>query len=338
MEQLNVDLGKFAPKQEAKPAEPQLNQMVKEVIEENAAANQGSKVDSGVEEIASKAGISTEKMDEKMQESIKKLILKIDGEEIEEDLPFSVTAEQAEYLKKNLQLAKVSQKRMQETAELKKNFLDFINEFKNAPDEVMADLGIDPEAFAESLIEKRIQQLQKSPEQVAQENKDKELASLRKRLEQVENEKKQSKLEIERQQAKNEVSNEIDAALKADGRLPVDDDMRQDVANLWYQYLASGEASHITAKDVVNQVYKNKMAQIQKMTEILPDKVLEEFIGKKAIDKLRKNRLESPVAPPTVSNIKDVKQPVDVKKVAKKIDLNSWLRNRDRSLTDMLKD
>lgn len=323
--------------EEEAPAEAEAEE---ESSEPEAEAEVAAEGDESAEEI-----LDDQEIAEVTQESIKRLLLKIDGEEIEEELPFELPKEAEEYMRKQLQLAKVSQKRMQQTAEVEKNFSAFLKQFQDDPEFLMREYGIDTEEFAEAIIERQLTEMQKSPEQKAKEaaekakvEKDRELEEMRKKLEEMENEKKKQEAEAQHAQLVEETDKEIGDALERSGKLPNDSDTRAMVANQWYQFAAAGK--NVSVDDVVTQVYMKQTEQFQKAIELLPDEALEEFFGKKVNDRIKKKYNAKKKTPPTPVN-KQVKDSVTSRDIEvqkkKEIDLRDWLKHGSGTLADLAK-
>ena len=127
--------------------------------------------------------------------AIRKLSYKVDGQDFEEDLPFDATPEMLEYLREHRQKSAVSQKRMQETAELRKakatndqelqNFLGQLGD-KDQLDAILAHFGHDPLEYAEQVLNKETERMAKTPEQL-------ELEDLRAKIKQSEEAKETAK-------------------------------------------------------------------------------------------------------------------------------------------------
>ncbi len=126
--------------------------------------------EAGVEdEVADiKEAIQEGASEKKVQSMIKKLTLKIDGQEVEREIDISNEAE----LVKMMQMAEVSQKRMQESSELRKadikknaDMEDFLAALKNNPKEVLEYLGHDVNKFAENVLEDEVKKMELSPEE-----------------------------------------------------------------------------------------------------------------------------------------------------------------------------
>lgn len=102
----------------------------------------------------------------------KRLKLKVDSQEFDEELPFEVdenNKEQVEYLKRHLQMSKASAKRMQEASLTRKQATDFIQALQNDPMRVLNDPRIMGEekfrAVAEQFLSKKLQEQMLTPEE-----------------------------------------------------------------------------------------------------------------------------------------------------------------------------
>ena len=111
---------------------------------------------------------------------LRSLRLKVDGREIEEDLPFEIPddPEAVEYMKRQLQMARMGTKRAQEYAQLEKEIRDLILEGTKNPRKLLQELNIDERELARQIIEQEIENAQKSPEQLEKERIEAELKSL----------------------------------------------------------------------------------------------------------------------------------------------------------------
>mgnify|MGYP006928157371 CR=1 FL=1 len=321
-----LDLSRFLTKEELNDDVVE-DEIVDEETEEET-------VDEETEESPDDILLSDETLDETTKESIRELLLKIDGKEVREQLPFDLPPEAEEYMRQKLQMAGVAQKRMQESAETSKRFENFIKEFKGNPEEIMKELGMDSEEFAEAVIERKIQELSKSDEERAKDERDKELETLRKENEAMRREKEEKNLERERNQTMTEITNEIDTAIDAIGGLPKNEFIRQRVASLWHNYIIKD--IEVSANEVVAEVHKELNELFSDLIDNVPDKGLESYIGKKNIERLKASRIQK--TPETLNSVKETLQKRDkTQKTQKKVNLNDWMRNRSGSLKDMLK-
>lgn len=127
---------------------------------------------------------------------LRSLRLKVDGREIEEDLPFEIPddPEAVEYMKRHLQMSRMGTKRAQEYAQLEKEIRQLITEGTKNPRQLLKELNIDERELARQIIEQEIENSQKSPEQLEKERIEQELRSLKeeREREKVEFEKKNS--------------------------------------------------------------------------------------------------------------------------------------------------
>ncbi len=126
---------------------------------------------------------STEKEIKQEIKRLKKLKIKYQGKEIEEELPFEIEdrPEAVEYMKKHLQMSKLANEKSQHASKLEKEVADFIDLLKKDPRKVLSDptIGIDVKEMAAKIIEDEIAEASKSPEQIAKEKLERELAELK---------------------------------------------------------------------------------------------------------------------------------------------------------------
>lgn len=230
------------------------------------------------------------------QKMLKKLMLKIDGQDVEETLPFDIEdkPEIVDYLKKQLQLAKVSQKRMAQTSTLEKEIGSLLQALKENPEEVLSDpnLGVDIEALARRVIEKKIEQSKKSPEQVESEKVQARLKELEEKLKAKEDEIKGKERQQLEEKMFTEYNNSIDTALK-DANLPVNRYMKGKVAD--YMLLGVKNGVDVKPADVLALVKKDIQAELQEMFNVMPSETVEQLIGK---DTIKKFQPKKPVAKP----------------------------------------
>lgn len=148
----------------------------------------------------------------------KKYSLKVDGKN--EDMEIDLSNE--EEMIKHLQLSKASQKRMQESAEMRKGLQELFQALQTDPARVLNDprLNIPEEVkkkLAEAIVNKELQEMQKSPEQKEKERLQAEYERLK---QQVEEEKKgREAAEFARLQEHHAVQldNDISEAITASG-------------------------------------------------------------------------------------------------------------------------
>lgn len=220
----------------------------------------------------------------------RKLNLKVDGEEISEEFdPMD-----DEYMTRQLQLAKMAQKRAATAGDLQKR-LDqigsYLEQAKSDPKKFRAlakELGIDEKQLAATIIEEEIANSQKTPEQLAKESLENELRELREEREREQSEWK--KREFERLQ--NQEMERYDIAMsnaieKSD--LPKSPYVVKKMADYMLMGLAKG--IDIQPNDVLPLVREEIQEDLRQMFAVLPEETVEKLIGKDVLGKLRKKNV-----------------------------------------------
>lgn len=141
------------------------------------------------------------------QKQLKKIKFQVDGEEFEEEYD----PNNEDYMREQLQFAKVARKRMQEKAAIEKDVLKFLDDLKKNPKKALSDptLGLDLKKFAVDIMEEEIENSKKSPEQLALEKAQEELRQLKEDREKE----KSSRDEIERQRFTEQEFERLDIAM-----------------------------------------------------------------------------------------------------------------------------
>lgn len=270
---------------------------------------------------------------EKKIESLKrKLKLKVDGKEFEEEFDLGNEAE----LIKHLQLSKVSQKRMQEAAEYQKRLSKYeedmsavIEMLKKDPERVLSDpsVGVDTVKLAEKILQRQLEEAEKSPEQKEREKIQRELEKAKKELEAEREAKRSAEMaRIEEQEAKN-LDEEITEALESSG-LPKKPYYVKRIAD--YLLLGLQKGKRVTAKDVISLVKQEALNDIRELASAAPDEGLEELFGKDFFDRIRKRNMKrQKQVPDSTRKIEETAKKVveDDGEKKKTIKLNNWLRS-----------
>jgi len=220
------------------------------------------------------------------------LKIKVDGQEFTEEFDRN----DDDYLRKNLQLAKVSQKRMQETAEIKKQVGDFLQLLQRDPAQALAELGIDPDQFAEGHLTKKIDDLKKSPQQLAQEKVEAELTKLKAEMERREQDSQQQQIQQLQQQYEIELDRDITEALSGQNDLPKSPYIVKRMADLMLLAIKHGN-TNVKASDVMPVVRKQIKRELQDMFGQMPEDILENVVGKPNMERMRKKRLATKTPP-----------------------------------------
>jgi hypothetical protein len=259
--------------------------------------------------------------EEEVASMIKKFQLKIDGEEVEKEIDLS----NEEELAKMLQLAEVSQKRMQEAAELRKaeikkneEIQDFINRLKENPREILEHLGHDVKNLAENILEDEVKKMEMSPE----ERKIQELqAELEKRK--IAEEKALKKAEAEELER---IKNQYAAEFEKDLIQSIEsNELSQDPETVYRmsQYMRVALANNIdlSFNDIAPLVKNSLDSDLAKYLNRLSVAQLEKLLNKDKLSELITKKMpkkKKKVVPPSAKEIKDtaakVKDAIEEKK------------------------
>lgn len=241
---------------------------------------------------------------------INSLKLKYNGQEFDEKLPFEIDDDPAtiEYMTRQLQLAKMSQSKAQESANLEREVLSFMQELKTNPRKALANplIGIDVKQLAAEILEEEIENSKKSPEQI-------KIEQYEARLKEIEDERQNEKTAAERRAYEQTLERSYEKyesmmlnALDANPDLPstpyIVDKMTK------YMSIAVEEGYEPDMEIIAGIVREEVNGDVKHLLNILPADKVEQLLGKDVLDKLRKNRLSSAKkAPITVKSIaKDV--------------------------------
>lgn len=241
----------------------------------------------------------------------KKFKLVVDGKEFEEEIDFS----DEKSLTEHLQLAKAAKKRMQEKAQLEKDLVKFLDLLRTNPKKVLSDpdLGIDLKEFAASIIEEEIANSQKSPEVLAKEKAEQELQALREQYEREQNERKTQEYQRLVDQKYEYYDHQINAALEKSS-LPKNPYIIDKMTN--YMILGLSNGIDVKPEDVVALVEEEVKNDLHSMFQVMPEDIIEKFIGQDVLNKVRKKRIaqvkKTPVNPlaSVVETPKEIKQEI----------------------------
>lgn len=237
----------------------------------------------------------------------KRLKLKVDGEELEEEVNF----DDDEYLTKQIQMARVAQKRMQETAQLRKQMQgieQYLSQAKGDPKRLRAllrDLGADEKALAAQIIEDEITNSQKSPEQIEKEKLQEELQRLKDEAQRKEEEFKSKEFERLQAQEYERYDMQISKALEKSD-LPKQPYVIKKMAD--YMLTALQHGVELTPDEILPLVKDEIVDDLKQMFSVASDDVIEALVGKDTISRLRKKSVAAAKAKPPQplkSSIKD---------------------------------
>jgi len=246
-----------------------------------------SEVDASEESVESKDAKPAKKEEKKAKEvekRLKKLKLKVDGEEFEEELDL----DNDEALIKHLQMSKMGQKRAQEKADQDKMMKAFLNDLDANPFETMKKLGKDPEALIEAYINEQMERAKKTPAELEAEQLKAELKAYKEQREREQNDFQTKEMERLQQQAFQQYDTQMEETLKKSG-LPQDAYTVKKMADYMVAVLEMGH--DVTPQDVVDLVKAERHSDIQAHLSSLNEDEIEELLGQQTLNKLRKRRI-----------------------------------------------
>lgn len=221
------------------------------------------------------------------KKQLKKILLKVDGEEYEEEYD----PNDENFMREQMQLAKVSRKRMQEKALIEKDVLQFLEDMKKNPRKALSDpaIGLDLKKFAEEIIREEIENSKKSPEKLKAEKLEEELRELkeerdRERSAREENEKTRlTEQEFER------LDMQMSQALEKH-KFPKNPAIIKRMAD--YLMVGLEAKKDISVEDIIPLIKEDLKNDYRDILNSFPsDEDLEEYIGKEFVDRIRRKNI-----------------------------------------------
>jgi hypothetical protein len=246
---------------------------------------------------------------------VNSLMLKYNGKEYEEKLPFEIDEEHADWMRKQLQLSKMSQSKSQEFANSQKEMqslqnevVAFINELKTNPRKALSNpmVGLDIKQLAAEILEEEIENSRKSPDQLEKEQYQRELKALKDEREAEKKASEQIQEQATLERLYDKYDNMIAGALDGNPDLP----QTPYIVDKMTKYMAIAvDEGYEPDMSIITDIVRGEINDdIKHLMTILPPDQIEKILGKDVLNKLRTNRLAgSKKAPPTVKSIvKDV--------------------------------
>ena len=284
------------------PAE--VTPVVETEVTPEETAQEGSEENLLASEEKPEEGSLEAKKEEKEQKAIaktlRKLKIKYNSKEIEEELPFEIpdTKEAIEYMTKQLQMGKLGQTKSQENAQMQRQIESFFETLKTNPRKILSDpnIGVDLRKLAAEVIEEEIANSQKSPEQLEKEAIERELKELKDKYEQEKNQAREREFERLQNVALEQYQTQIDMALQGSS-LPKSPYVVKKIAD--YLLLGVQQGMDVQVKDVLPLVEEEIQNDIKSMFDVMPEEVVQKFIGKEKLTSLRKKSVaRAKEAPP----------------------------------------
>lgn len=225
----------------------------------------------------------------------KKYKLKVDGEELEEELDLSNEAE----IIKRLQLAKVANKRMQESAEHKKQvaeiqeaLAEFFEELEKNPLAVLKDpnLKLDLKSIADALTAEQMADAAKSPEQKELEDAKRRIKEFEEREAEERKARETQEKEKLREEAGKQLENDIVQAIEAKN-LPKSKILNEKIMSM--ARFAYSNGIDIDIKELVPLAAESYKAEIKDYLKEIPDEMLEDLVSQDRIKTVRNKYLQS---------------------------------------------
>jgi hypothetical protein len=281
--------------EETQEQSPEAQQASPEITKEDAA---------DVIKQAKEAGASKQEI-KQLREVLE---LKVNGKIVKKEVDWN----DKEALKREFQMAYAGREAMAESAELKKLFANEIGRLKSEPWEVLKELGLDPDELAELRIQARIDELSKSPEQKERERLENEKLALQKEVEEARSKLKQREereKELERQKFESEVAQDLETniikALDAHKDISASPKIISRIADTMLWAMDNG-FEDVSPEDVIPTVRKELRSEINDLLTNLPEDFLEEYIGSKNIERMRKKRIEAAKKAKSINNVSNV--------------------------------
>lgn len=233
---------------------------------------------------------------------LKSLKIKVDGQDYEERLPFEIddTKENRDWMTKQLQFSKVSQKRMGEKAQLENEVRSFLEQLKSNPKKLLSDptYGVDVKKLAAQIIEEEIANSAKSPELLAKEKLEAELQALKDERKRDKEEGEKRELEQIQQREYERYDSLMTQALETSD-LPKSPYVVKKIAD--YLKLGITNGMDVTPADVLPMVREEILEDIRQMAQAMPLETIEKLFGGDVLTKIRKKNVAKAKSSPQTS-------------------------------------
>lgn len=269
--------------------------------------------------------------EEEVRSMIAKFDLKVNGKIVEKEIDLS----DRDAIQRELQKAAAFNQTAQEAAQLKKMYEQEIQRLQSNPWDVLKELGLDPEELNERFLDERIEEMKKTPEQKADEAMKKELAEARQRLKEIEEKEQSAEEQRKIEAAEASLSEEITEALSAHATLPPTQKTVSRIADALLHAMDFAEengydANAISVADVIPYVEDEYRKEMRNLLDNAPEQMLEEYVGKQNIERLRKNKVANfknnpkQVVKETANSVKKESKPKE------KVSMSDYFRDLQR--------
>lgn len=263
--------------------------------------------------------------EEQIKNMIREYTIKVNGKEKSVKLDLN----NEEEIIRKLQMAEASQVAMQEKRELEKTWQKELQRLKEDPFSVLEEAGLDPLKLSEERLRAEVEERKKSPELREKERIERELMQAREELRRQKEEAENARMMQLEAEAAQELETQIDKALDAHPKLPRSEKTVARIADhmLWAIENADDlgiDPDTLTVEDVIPSVEEEIRQELQSFMSQLPEDMMEEYIGQKNLERLRKKRLSTMKTSsanevkPTTSSVKKKEETKEKKRLRAK--------------------
>lgn len=256
--------------------------------------------------------------EKELQNMVKNFELKVNGKTFNKKLDLS----DHDAVKRELQKAYAGQQAMQQKAELENALKQQVNEWKKDPWKFFDQMGMDADELAELRMAQRLEEMKKDPAELERELKEKELQQLREQLKAKEEREKQMEYERMQEEAAMQLDNEISDALDAHTTLSASPRVVRQIADTLAWAITPQEEGgggfdpdEISVADVLPTVENEIRKEISELFDVLPEEAIEQYIGNKGIEKIKKKAISKVKKAP--KSAKQLQKPTAPKKQEK---------------------
>lgn len=257
--------------------------------------------DAELEEVLDSEDATEEEVIEAKQELVKRLKLKVNGREIEEEIDFN----DEDRLRELLQKGYAADEKFQKASGLEKRMQEFAQLIQKDPLKALEAAGHNMDELSEQYMQQRIADMQKTPEQKRLEELEKQIEAEKERNETLENERKQAEQARAEEEYSRQLDDEITVALQ-DSTLPKSPYVVKRIAEtLMIALNQADNDDEVSVSDIMPLVERQIKGEIQDMFEAMPEELIEKVLGTNVSKKLRNRRINSQKK--TVTKAADVK-------------------------------
>lgn len=258
---------------------------------------------------------------------ISTLNYKYNGKEYNEKLPFEIDEEHADYMRKQIQMSKLAQSKSQESANLEKEVVSFLQELKSNPRKALSNpmIGVDIKQLAAEILEEEIENSRKSPEQ-------REKEELQAKLKALEGEREQEKKDAEKrnyeailERTYEKYDTMLSAALDKNPDLPQNPYILEKMTKYMSVMVDGGYEPDM---DIISNMVRDDLEKdVKHLLTVLPVEQVEKILGADVLSKLRKSRLANSKKPPIPTKGKGIDVAVTRKQEVKQPEKKTTIRD-----------